>query len=197
MTTGEGGMVTTNNEELANKIKIYGLHGMSKDAWKRFSDEGYKHYQVLFPGFKYNMMDIQAALGIHQLARIEKNLARRNQIWQVYDRELADLPVILPAAAASSTIHSRHLYTLLIKTEEIGRSRDYVLNELIKRNIGAGVHYTPLHLHDYYQKTFGYRQGDFPNTEYIGDRTISIPLSAKLSDDDVEDVIYALKTILS
>jgi dTDP-4-amino-4,6-dideoxygalactose transaminase len=96
--TGEGGMVTTNNPDFADKIKMYGLHGMSRDAWKRFSDEGYKHYQVVFPGFKYNMMDLQAAIGIHQMARVEANLRRRNEIWQVYHAAYADLPVGLPPA---------------------------------------------------------------------------------------------------
>src|SRR5262249_12402395 len=104
--TGEGGMVTTNHEEWADKIKMYALHGMSKDAWKRYSDEGFKHYQVVFPGFKYNMMDIQASIGIHQLERVEKYLKRREEIWARYDHAFAGLPVITPAPPAVGTTHA-------------------------------------------------------------------------------------------
>jgi dTDP-4-amino-4,6-dideoxygalactose transaminase len=138
--TAEGGMVTTDSDELAAKIKMYGLHGMSKDAWKRFSDEGYKHYQVVFPGFKYNMTDLQAALGLHQLGRIAQNAKRREEIWRRYDEAFAGLPITRPAPVAPDTTHARHLYTILIRTEEIGTTRDQVLNELIRRNIGTGVH---------------------------------------------------------
>jgi dTDP-4-amino-4,6-dideoxygalactose transaminase len=193
--TAEGGMVTTNNADLAAKIKMYGLHGMSKDAWKRFSDEGYRHYEVLFPGFKYNMTDIQAALGIHQLARISRNAKRRGEIWRRYDEGLASLPVERPAPVEEGLIHARHLYTILVKTEEVGKTRDQVLNELIRLKIGTGVHYTALHLHPYYRETFGHKRGDFPNAEFIGERTLSLPLSPKLTDADVEDVIASVREV--
>ena len=195
--TAEGGMVTTNNPDFAAKIKMYGLHGMSKDAWKRFSDEGYRHYQVLFPGFKYNMTDIQAALGIHQLARVAEGAKRRDEIWARYDEAFADLPVVRPARVDEGTVHARHLYTILVKTEVTGKSRDQTLNELIRLNIGTGVHYTALHLHPYYRETFGHKPGDFPNAEFIGERTLSLPLSTKLSDDDVAAVIEAVTHVLS
>ena len=195
--TAEGGMVTTNNPDFAAKIKMYGLHGMSKDAWKRFSDEGYRHYQVLFPGFKYNMTDIQAALGIHQLARVAHGAKRRDEIWARYDEAFADLPVVRPARVDEGTVHARHLYTILVKTEVTGKSRDQTLNELIRLNIGTGVHYTALHLHPYYRETFGHKPGDFPNAEFIGERTLSLPLSTKLSDDDVAAVIEAVTHVLS
>jgi dTDP-4-amino-4,6-dideoxygalactose transaminase len=195
--TGEGGMVTTNNPELADRIKIYGLHGMSRDAWKRFSDEGYKHYQVVVPGFKYNMMDLQAAIGIHQLERVDKNLVRRNEIWEAYNRAFADLPVGLPAADEPDTVHSRHLYTLMIDKDRCGISRDQMLMALQKQNIGSGVHYVGVHLHPYYRDRFGYQDGDFPNATWISDRTISIPLSPKLNDEDVADVVEAVKNCLA
>ena len=195
--TAEGGMVTTNNPDFAAKIKMYGLHGMSKDAWKRFSDEGYRHYQVLFPGFKYNMTDIQAALGIHQLARVAEGAKRRDEIWARYDEAFADVPVVRPARVDEGTVHARHLYTILVKTEVTGKSRDQTLNELIRLNIGTGVHYTALHLHPYYRETFGHKPGDFPNAEYIGERTLSLPLSTKLSDDDVAAVIEAVTHVVS
>ena len=195
--TAEGGMVTTNNPDFAAKIKMYGLHGMSKDAWKRFSDEGYRHYQVLFPGFKYNMTDLQAALGIHQLARVAEGAKRRDEIWARYDEAFADVPVVRPARVDEGTVHARHLYTILVKTEVTGKSRDQTLNELIRLNIGTGVHYTALHLHPYYRETFGHKPGDFPNAEYIGERTLSLPLSTKLSDDDVAAVIEAVTHVVS
>lgn len=194
--TGEGGMAITNNEEYANQIKILGLHGMSKDAWKRFSDSGYKHYQVMYAGFKYNMMDIQAAIGIHQLPRIDNYWHRRQEIWNRYNEAFENLPLFTPAPVETNTRHAYHLYSLLLDVDRLKISRDEFLDEMTKRNIGVGVHYIALHLHTYYQETFGYKRGDFPNAEWISDRTVSLPLSAKLSDEDVNDVIGAVKEIL-
>lgn len=194
--TGEGGMVTTNNEEWANKIKMFGLHGLSQDAWKRFSDEGYKHYEVFFPGFKYNMMDIQAALGIHQMKRIDAYLAKRNAIWEKYDKAFEELPVILPAKPQKNTVHARHLYTLLLDLDRLTASRDEIQQALHKENIGTGIHYISLHLQKYYRETFGFKPDDFPNAKYISERTISLPLSAKLTDKDVNDVIDAVRKVL-
>jgi dTDP-4-amino-4,6-dideoxygalactose transaminase len=193
--TGEGGMIIGNDENYADKIKILALHGMSKDAWKRFSDEGYKHYQVVSAGYKYNMMDIQAAIGIHQLSRIEQYWRRREEIWNRYNEAFEGLPVFTPAESEPNTRHAYHLYTLLLDTERLKVSRDQFLNELTRRNIGVGVHYIALHLHPYYQRTFGYKRGDFPSAEWISDRTLSIPLSAKLTDNDVQDVIDAVTQI--
>jgi dTDP-4-amino-4,6-dideoxygalactose transaminase len=194
--TAEGGMVVTNDDELASKLKIYALHGMSKDAWKRFSDDGYKHYQVVFPGFKYNMTDIQASIGIHQLKRVEEYSKRRKQIWDIYNNELKALPLFLPPAPEENTRHAYHLYTILLDIENARISRDELLASLHKMNIGTGVHYISLHLQPYYRDTFGYKRGDFPNSEFISQRTLSIPFSAKLTDEDVADVINSLKTIL-
>lgn len=195
--TGEGGMVVTADEGAAAHIKRLALHGLSADAWRRFSDEGYKHYEVVEPGFKYNMMDLQAALGLHQLARAEANLARRQEIWRRYDEALADLPLRTPAAEEPGTRHGRHLYTVMLDLERLGPTRDEVLLELHRQNIGTGVHYRALHLHPYYRETNGHERGDFPNAEWISDRTVSLPLSPKLTDDDVEDVIDAMGRALS
>jgi dTDP-4-amino-4,6-dideoxygalactose transaminase len=195
--TGEGGMAITDNEKYANQIKILGLHGMSKDAWKRFSDSGYKHYQVLYAGFKYNMMDIQAAIGIHQLPRIDRYWQRRQEIWNRYNDAFEDLPVFTPAAVESDTRHAYHLYTLMLDIDRLEMSRDEFLNEMTKRNIGVGVHYIALHLHPYYQEALGCRRGDFPNAEWISERTVSLPLSAKLSDEDVEDAVRAVQSIIT
>jgi dTDP-4-amino-4,6-dideoxygalactose transaminase len=193
--TGEGGMVTTNNPDFADKIKIYGLHGMSRDAWKRFSDDGYKHYQVVFPGFKYNMMDLQAAIGLHQLARVNKTLQRRNEIWQIYDEAFADLPVGLPALDEPDTVHARHLYTLMIDKERCGLTRDEFMQKMHRLNVGTGVHYVGVHLHPYYRERFGFSERSFPNASWISERTVSIPLSPRLSSSDVEDVISAVRTL--
>lgn len=194
--TGEGGMVITDNEDYANQIKVLALHGLSKDAWKRFGDEGYKHYQVIYAGYKYNMMDLQAAIGIHQLPRIDKYWKRRQEIWNRYNESFVDLPVFIPAPAEPDTRHAYHLYTLLIDIDNLKIRRDQFLDEMTKMNIGVGVHYIALHLHPYYQKTFGYKKGDFPNAEWISERTVSLPLSAKLTDEDVEDVIEAARDVL-
>lgn len=195
--TGEGGMVITDNEQYANKIKILALHGMSTDAWKRFSDEGYKHYQVVYAGFKYNMMDLQAAIGIHQLSRIDKYWKLRQTIWNRYNDAFKDLPVFIPAPVEPNTRHAYHLYTILLDIDKLNISRDKFLEEMTKRNIGVGVHYIALHLHPYYQQNFGYKKGVFPNAECISERTTSLPLSAKLTDSDVKDVINAIYKILN
>ena len=194
--TGEGGMITTNDKDIADKLKIFALHGMTKDAWKRFSDSGYKHYEVVYPGFKYNMMDMQAAIGIHQLKRIEEYSERRKQIWETYMHAFSDLPVFLPSPIEKNTRHALHLFTLLLDIDNLKITRDDFMNLLHKENIGSGVHYTALHLHPYYRERFGYQRGDFPNTEFVADRTISIPLSAKLTNEDVDDVITAVRKIL-
>jgi dTDP-4-amino-4,6-dideoxygalactose transaminase len=195
--TAEGGMVTTNNDEWADKIEMYGLHGLNKGAWQRYSDAGFQHYQVIYPGYKYNMTDLQASLGIHQLPRIGRYLKRREEIWKRYDEAFQELPVFTPPAPAPHTVHARHLYTLLIDIDSLGKSRDEIQNALQQENIGTGIHFIALHLHKYYGDRFGYKRGDFPNAEYISDRTLSIPLSAKLSDQDVEDVITAVRKVVT
>ena len=194
--TGEGGMVITKSEEDAARIKVLGLHGMSKDAWKRFGDEGYKHYQVVECGYKYNMMDLQAAIGIHQLQRVETYWHRRQEIWHRYNEAFADLPIILPAPVELNTRHAYHLYTILIDEQRCGISRDGFLEAMTAQNIGIGVHYLSIPEHSYYQKTFGWQPEDYPHAMRIGRQTVSLPLSAKLSDDDVDDVIDATKKIL-
>lgn len=195
VTTGEGGMVTTHREDWADKIKMYGLHGMSRDAWKRYSDEGFKHYQVIFPGYKYNMTDMQASLGIHQIKRIETYYKRREEIWKQYDEVFRDLPLSIPSPPEKETKHARHLYTILLNLEELKVDRDTFQQALYEEKIGTGIHYISLHLHDYYRKIYGYRPEDFQNSRHISERTISLPLSAKLTNQDVEDVIHAVKKL--
>jgi len=195
--TGEGGMVTTGSDELAETVKVMALHGMTKDAWHRFSDQGYKHYQVVEAGFKYNMTDIQASFGIHQLPRVEQYHQRRSQIWRRYDNAFQNLACRTPAPERPENVHAFHLYTLLLDLDRLTIGRDEFLDALDREHIGVGVHYLPVHLHPYYRKRMGYGPGDFPHAEDIGKRTVSLPLSAKLSDQDVDDVIQAVSKILS
>ena len=195
--TAEGGMVTTRDAAAARRLKTLGLHGLDADAWMRYSDSGYRHYEVVEPGFKYNMTDLQAALGIHQLARVEQNLVRRQAIWVRYDAAFADMPIFLPAPEAPGTRHARHLYTLLLDIDRLRVDRDAVQAALHELKIGTGIHYRALHLHRYYSDTYGYARGDLPNSEWISDRTLSLPLSPKLDDDDVDDVIHAVRRTLT
>lgn len=194
--TGEGGMITTNNEEIAQKLRIYSLHGMSKDAWKRFSDDGYKHYQVVYPGYKYNMTDLQASLGLHQLKKIDKYAIIRSKIWTKLKEGLKDLPLVLPTEPMENIIHAKHLFIILLDLEKVNITRDQLMEELHKRNIGTGVHYISLHKHPFYKEKYGFCNSDFPVADYISDRTLSLPFSAKLKDDEVDYIIQILKDVL-
>jgi len=196
MTTGEGGMILTTDERHADRIKILALHGMSKDAWHRFSDEGYKHYYVVECGYKYNMMDIQAAIGIHQLRRIQKNWERRQEIWATYQKEFAGLPLTLPTQPDEGTRHAYHLYTVLIDPKRTNLTRDQFIADMTAENIGVGVHYQSIPVHPYYQERFSWRPEDYPDSLRIGQQTVSLPLSPKLNDRDVADVIRAVRQVL-
>jgi dTDP-4-amino-4,6-dideoxygalactose transaminase len=195
MTTGEGGMVTTNNAELAAKIQTLALHGLSSDAWSRFSDKGYKHYDVVQPGFKYNLTDMAASLGLNQLPKLSDWLVRREQVWRLYDEAFADLPVVRPAAPEAETVHARHLYTLLLR-DDAPLQRDDFMVEMHKMKIGTGVHYRAVHTHAYYRSRFGFQPEQFPNANWIGERTVSLPLSPKLTAGEVQRVIDATRKLL-
>jgi len=195
--TGEGGMVLTNNAEVAARIKMLALHGMSQDAWRRFSDDGYRHYEVFEIGFKYNMMDLQAAIGLHQVGRVEDYWHRRLLVWQRYNAAFADLPVKLPAPFESHTRHALHLYTLLIDEARTSITRDQFITALHHRQIGTGVHYRAIPVHPVYQERFGWQPADYPNAAAIGEATVSLPISARLTEQDVDDVISAVRTVLT
>jgi len=169
---------------------------MSADAWKRFSDDGYKHYEVVHAGFKYNMMDIQAAIGIHQLKRVEENFIRRCEIWDMYQDAFKKLTVGQPAPEEPNTRHARHLYTLMLDPVPCGIDRDEFLMRMTKQNIGTGVHYLAVPEHPYYRDRYGWKLEDTPHAVALGRQTVSLPLSAKLTDDDVADVIEAVKICL-
>ena len=194
--TGEGGMILGRSEEQVAHARVLALHGMSKDAWHRFGDKGYRHYQVVECGFKYNMMDVQAAMGLHQLARVEESWRRRVEIWQQYDEAFASLPIALPAVAEANTRHGRHLYTVMIDARRCGVERDDFLEAMNAARIGTGVHYLSIPEHPYYQQRFGWTPEQWPNAMRIGRETVSLPLSPVLSDMDVERVVSAIHATL-
>jgi len=169
------------------------LHGMSKDAWKRFSDEGFKHYQVVEAGFKYNMMDLQAAIGIHQLSRIDSYWNRREKIWGMYCDAFNKLPIGIPASVEKETKHAYHLFTVLVDEKRCGICRDNFLDKMTWNGIGVGVHYLSIPEHSYYQKAFGWKPQDYPFAMNIGRQTVSLPISPKLTDGDVKDIIDAVR----
>jgi dTDP-4-amino-4,6-dideoxygalactose transaminase len=189
-------MILGRDEAHIARARVLALHGMSKDAWHRFGDEGYKHYQVVECGFKYNMMDLQAAIGIHQLARVEASWKRRHAIWNRYMEAFADSPIGLPLAPASNTRHGYHLFTILVDEPRSGITRDRFLDGMNKLRIGTGVHYLAVPEHPYYQTRYGWTPEQWPHASRIGRQTVSLPLSPKLSDSDVERVIAATRTLV-
>ncbi len=195
--TGEGGMVLAKNQEHINHIKVLALHGMSKDAWARYSDSGYKHYFVVDLGFKYNLTDMAASIGLHHLARIEENWKRRQAIVERYNEALKDLPITLPPSPEPHMRHGHHLYTILVEEPTAGIARDNFIGEMTKRKIGVGVHFLSITEHPYYQQRFGWDPDMCPHAKRIGRSTVSLPLSAKLTDAEVERVIDAVRDVLA
>lgn len=194
-TTGEGGMILAKDDAALDRAKVLALHGMTKDAWKRFSESGYKHYQVVEQGFKYNMTDLQAAIGIHQLRRVDSSWNQRQDVWNRYDAAFADLPLTRPAVSEPDTRHALHLYTLLVDETAAGITRDDFLAEMAKANIGVGVHYLALPEHPLYQDRLGWRPEQCPIATRIGRQTVSLPISPKMTYDDVEDVVLAVRRL--
>lgn len=195
--TGEGGMILARDQIAMDRARVLALHGMSKDAWHRFGDKGYRHYQVVEFGFKYNMMDLQAAIGLHQLARVEQSWARREAIWRRYNTAFADLPLALPEAPDKDTRHAYHLYTVMVDREEAGITRDDFLDAMTARGIGIGVHYLAVPEHPVYQQHFGWAPERWPHAARIGRQTVSLPISPKLTDGDVDRVIAAVHEVLA
>lgn len=193
--TGEGGMILGRSAEQVARARVLALHGMSKDAWHRFGDQGYKHYQVVECGFKYNMTDLQAALGLHQLARVEQNWLRRRSIWERYDQAFSDLPLTLPAAVPADMRHGHHLYTVMVDASRCGMERDQFLEAMNAAGIGTGVHYLSIPEHPYYQQRFDWRPERWPNAMKLGRQTVSLPLSPAMSDGDVERVVGEVRRL--
>jgi dTDP-4-amino-4,6-dideoxygalactose transaminase len=196
MTTGEGGMITTNDIDLAARMRLLSLHGMSRDAWKRYTQAGSWWYEVLEPGYKSNMSDLQGAIGIHQLRKLDGFIQRRRDIAARYHEAFADLPELRLPTDCPRRPHTYHLFAVHLTAGSLPIGRDDLIAEFRNANIGTSVHFIPLHRHPYYQQTFGYGPEQFPIAERLFDGLLSLPLYPKMSDADVEDVVEALRGIV-
>lgn len=198
MTTIEGGVVTTDNDELAERIRRLSLHGITKDAWKRYSASGSPHWEVLEPGYKYNMTDVQAAVGLPQLKKLERFLEVRRQYATAYraafqDLEELELPVESPDPI---TRHAWHLFIVRLQLDRLSITRDELLDALKRENVGTGIHFRSLHLQHYYRHTYGYEREDFPHAAWLSDRIFSLPLYPKMEEKDLAGVTRAVKKLL-
>jgi perosamine synthetase len=199
ITTGEGGMITTENEEYADRMRIMSLHGISKDAWKRYTAEGSWYYEIIAPGYKYNLTDIAAGLGIAQLKKVDAFLKRRMQIADRYHeafQELKEIDLPLANEGKEGTTHSWHLYVIRLNLQRLRIDRNGFIDELKRKGIGTSVHFIPLHIHPYYRETYGYQPDDFPVAFETYKRIISLPIYAKMTDQDVERVIESVTDIV-
>jgi dTDP-4-amino-4,6-dideoxygalactose transaminase len=195
MTTGEGGMITTADDQLAAEMRLLALHGMSRDAWKRYTSAGSWYYEVVAPGFKYNMTDLQAAIGIHQLGKLDAFITRRQGHARRYDRAFAGLEAVTSPPVHPDRSHIYHLYAVQLDLDRLSIDRARFITELKERNIGASVHFIPVHLHPFY-KSLGYRPGDFPRSEKLYERIVSLPLYPRMTERDLDDVIGAVSEIV-
>ncbi|MEM7801488.1 MAG: DegT/DnrJ/EryC1/StrS aminotransferase family protein [Chloroflexota bacterium] len=196
MTTGEGGMITTDREDLAQKMRVLTLHGMSRDAWKRYTSAGSWYYEVVAAGFKSNMTDIQAALGIHQLERLDKFIEKRQVIAAVYDEAFRDMPELITPVVHEDRNLTYHLYVLRLNPEALTIDRGEFIEALKERKIGTSVHYIPVHLHPFYQDQHGYQRGDLPVSEALYDNMFSLPIYPRMTHQDIEDTINAVREIV-
>ncbi|MFQ5777056.1 MAG: DegT/DnrJ/EryC1/StrS family aminotransferase [Terriglobia bacterium] len=194
ITTGEGGMLTTNDVALAQRVRVLSLHGISRDAWRRYSQEGSWQYDVEDAGFKYNLTDLAAALGIHQLRKLDHFIRRRAQLAAQYGEELAGLPLQRPTVLPDLQ-PAWHLYAVQVSSPHVTRNR--LIEELKRRNIGTSVHFLPLHLTSYYQRAFGYKAGDFPVAEEVFRHILSLPLFPRMWNEDLERVVRSLRESLT
>ena len=193
ITTGEGGMACTENDEFARRMKIMSLHGISKDAWKRYTAEGSWYYEVIEAGYKYNMTDIAAALGIAQLKKSDEFYRKREEIANKYTQAFKDIPEIKTPIVREYGTHAWHLYVIQLNIEMLKISRAQFIEKMKEKGIGCSVHFMPLHLHPYYKKTFGYRAEDFPVATHVYKRIVSLPIYPKMSDEDVN---YVIETVI-
>lgn len=198
ITTGEGGIVTTRDDALAERMKLLRFHGVSKDAWSRYGRTGSPRYEVLEPGWKYNMLDLQAALGIEQTKKLDRFNAARTERALRYHELLADVPEVRPlAAAAWPHRHAWHLYVVRLDLARLTIDRDAFVGELAREGIGAGLHFTPVHRHRHYREKYAFREGHLPATEQVGEEILSLPLYPLLRPADQERVAAAVKRIVA
>jgi len=196
ITTGEGGMATTDNPEWAGKMRMLSLHGISHDAWKRYSSEGSWYYEIINLGYKYNLTDLAASLGLQQLKKCHAFAAARRRIAEAYNDGFADLAEIQTPVCRAGVQHAWHLYVIQIELDRLTIDRREFIEALRQRNIGASVHFIPLHLHPYYRRTFDYRPEDCANAAAVYERIVSLPIYPGMSDDDVADVIVAVRNVV-
>lgn len=196
LTTGEGGMLVTDEPRWAERAEMLALHGISRDAWKRYTAEGSWYYEVLAPGFKYNMSDLAAALGLVQLGRLGAMNARRAAIAAAYAAAFADLPELEVPVVAPDRTTSWHLYILRLQLDRLRCDRAEFIRALAAENVGASVHFIPLHVHPYYRDTYGYRPEDFPIADREYRRAISLPIYSRMAERDVAEVIGAVRRIV-
>ena len=196
LATGEGGMITTDREDWAERMRVMSLHGISKDAWKRYTADGHWFYEIVAPGYKYNMPDTAAALGLAQLRKVERMRQRREAIALRYNEAFAEHPEIETPTHRSHVGHAWHLYMLRLGDDAISIGRDEFIANLKERNIGTSVHFIPLHVHPYYQAAFGYQPHDLPVAYREYQREISLPIYSKMTDSDVESVVEAVLDVL-
>ena len=195
LATGEGGMLTTACQDYAERVALMRLHGLSRDAWKRYSAEGSWYYEVLQAGFKYNMTDVASSLGLQQLARCDELLARRREIAHTYNAAFAQIPELENPPEPAHVEHAWHLYMLRLRPGRLAIDRDAFVQELARANIGTSVHFIPLHLHPFYRQTYGLKPDDFPDALREYRRVFSLPIYPGMTDNDVQDVIEAVSTI--
>jgi dTDP-4-amino-4,6-dideoxygalactose transaminase len=195
--TGEGGMVTTANAEYAERVRMMSLHGISKDAWKRYSAEGSWYYEISSPGFKYNMTDIAAALGLVQLGKCDRMLESRRRIAEIYDQAFRGMHGIVTPVVRAEADHAWHLYPIRLGLEQLRIGRSEFITMMRQRNIGTSVHFIPLHLHPYYRNTYRYRPGDFPNASDSYERLVSLPIYPAMTNRDAGQVVSAVRDIVT
>lgn len=195
LTTGEGGMLT-GDAGFLDQARVVSLHGMSRDAWKRYDKGGSWFYEILLPGFKYNMTDVQAALGLQQLRKLERFQTRRREVATAYTRAFGDVEALETPVQRDNVDHAWHLYALRLRLNTLRIGRDQFIEELTARNIGTSVHFIPIHLHPFYRDKYGYRPDDFPVAHSNYQRLISLPLNPRLTDQDVTDVIEAVLDVV-
>ncbi|WP_408955101.1 DegT/DnrJ/EryC1/StrS family aminotransferase [Natroniella sp. ANB-PHB2] len=195
--TGEGGMVTTNNDELAENIRINTLHGISRDAYDRYTNkEASWYYEIVTPGYKYNMPDINAAMGIEQLNKLEEMQKRRKEIADIYTEAFKEVPEVKVPYVKDDIRHAWHLYIILLEVEMLKIDRNEFINKLTELNLGTSVHFIPIHFHPYYKENYGFEEGDFPNCEYVFERNISLPFYPAMTDEQVYQVIDRVKQVI-
>jgi dTDP-4-amino-4,6-dideoxygalactose transaminase len=196
LTTGEGGMATTENSEWAERMRMMSLHGISHDAWKRYTKEGSWYYEILYPGFKYNLTDIAAAIGIEQLKKCKEFWEARQRIAMNYAKAFADLQGIQVPSCRSNVQHAWHLFVVQLNLERLKINRNQFIEALREKQIGTSVHFIPLHVHPYYRDKFGYKPEDFPNASEAFERIVSLPIYPKMTESDVRDVIVAVRKLV-